>query len=314
MQTLHILNGDATRPEFEKAGIAGEILIWREMLVEGPTVAPILSAEWFRLRRRFVQVLYADNNPHAYDKAETELRRLAQSAKQFTEIVLWFEYDLFCQINLIAALSALKELGVPAQRISLVCPGEHAEIEDFRGLGQLRAAHFTPLYAERVSLNPTSLHFADRVYQAYASADPRSLEALLQEPFPPVFPFLQAALQLHLQRFPGLLDGLAQEERELLELLKVPVESERQWVGKMLRNDAQRGFGDAQYFQRVDRLRPLIDSQEQQVALNDLGKAVLAGEQNFLSVASAMVPIGGANGRRWRWNPATQEIVGVRGN
>ena len=36
MSILHILNGDSTRYGFEQTGIEGDIMVWREVLSEGP--------------------------------------------------------------------------------------------------------------------------------------------------------------------------------------------------------------------------------------------------------------------------------------
>src|SRR5947208_3407870 len=36
---LHVLNGDETQRVFERAGIAGDVVVWRDILVEGPVSA-----------------------------------------------------------------------------------------------------------------------------------------------------------------------------------------------------------------------------------------------------------------------------------
>jgi hypothetical protein len=307
-QMLHILNGDATRYEFEPAGIPGDVLVWREMLVEGPAVYPIFSEKWIEKRKQYLVEFY-ECPPEVYDQ-RTE-RKLAQLSRvpHYAEIVLWFEFDLFCQVNMIGVLSALQQL--KAQKVSLVCPGEHPDIPDFRGLGQLKREHFLPLFAERLDLSANDLDFADRLYQAYANEDPRVLQQFLHRDFPAAFPHLRAALLLHLKRFPSRENGLSLEEKELLECLKSDLSSRHRWVGQILRQDAQRGFGDLQYFHLIKRLEPLFAQTEERVKLNETGKAVLAGRQDFLRINGEEVWLGGARNKDWRWVDEQQEVVAV---
>ncbi|MFK7920676.1 MAG: hypothetical protein AB8H47_01905 [Bacteroidia bacterium] len=294
-QTLHILNGDATRPEFERSAIAGDIMIWREILVEGPALYPLLTDKWFEARQNFLNEAYKPDDLTQVNGMRREFEKLLDLS-DYDEIVLWFEYDLFCQINMIAALSALK--GRFEGKISLVCPVDHPEIADFRGLGQLSAVHFGPLFAERLALSSEDLAFADSAYLTYAAQDPRELSNLIEQAFPEAFPSLKAALQLHLKRFPDLNNGLSLEEREMLAILGEGLPSRLKWVGQILRQNHQRGFGDSQYFNRIKRLQPLIVETDESVRLSEQGQEVLAGKAKF---EAAAVWIGGAHSNEWAW-------------
>lgn len=292
---LHILNGDATRPQFERSAIAGDIMIWREMLVEGPALYPLLSEVWFETRRNFINQAYKPDDISQVNGMRLEFEKLLELSAH-EEIVLWFEYDLFCQINMIAAISALRSRF--DGKISLVCPVDHHAIADFRGLGQLSAEHFGPLFEERLALSPDDLAFADSAYQAYANPNPQSLYQLLDTPFPTAFPSLKAALELHLKRFPDLNNGLALEEKEMLRLLGEGLPSRFKWVGNILRQDHLRGFGDSQYFHRIDRLEPLFVETDHSVRLSEQGEKVLQGDAKF---EAASVWIGGAQSNEWGW-------------
>ena len=52
--------------------------------------------------------------------------------------MLWFEADLYDQLQIVQILARLAELGVPAERITLICIGEYLGIAHFGGLGELR--------------------------------------------------------------------------------------------------------------------------------------------------------------------------------
>ena len=54
-KTLHILNGDTTLPNLEKSGIKGEVVVWREMLCEGPVHKEVGSDDFWMNRCTFFE-------------------------------------------------------------------------------------------------------------------------------------------------------------------------------------------------------------------------------------------------------------------
>jgi hypothetical protein len=47
-EILHILNGDATLSSFEQTGLDGDIMVWREVLSEGPVEENIASGTFWK--------------------------------------------------------------------------------------------------------------------------------------------------------------------------------------------------------------------------------------------------------------------------
>src|ERR1700752_3595020 len=96
---LHILNGDATATVFANAGLAGDVLVWRDILVEGPltvewTEPAVLAARAAYLAERFgIDAAQYVSGVHVQEDG------LAAALKH-DEVVLWFEQDLFCAVNL----------------------------------------------------------------------------------------------------------------------------------------------------------------------------------------------------------------------
>lgn len=100
MNRLHVLNGDATAYKFKASGIEEDFLVWREALSEGP-VCPFQSEEAFwNLRAAFIHRSYGENRAVYEKKVISEFARLKEAAR-YDEITLWFEHDLFCQVNLL---------------------------------------------------------------------------------------------------------------------------------------------------------------------------------------------------------------------
>ena len=86
--------------------------------------------------------------------------------RQLGEYVLWFEADLYDQLQIIQILARLDDLGVPPQRITLICIGEHAGIARFGGLGELSAEQLRELPATNACarLTPGALQSAVRAW------------------------------------------------------------------------------------------------------------------------------------------------------
>src|SRR2546430_7017791 len=133
---LHVTNGDAT--DVKGSGLAERILVWRDVLHEG-RVRDVAPDE---LRRVGAEFLAGDHDRDTLRRFEERDETLA--AARDGRYVLWFEADLYCQLQLAEILARLAELAVPAERIALICIGEYPGIAHFGGAGRL-----TPPQARR---------------------------------------------------------------------------------------------------------------------------------------------------------------------
>ena len=97
------------------------------------------------------------------------------AANRDGEYVLWFEADLYDQLQIIQILARLADLGVPAQRITLICIGEHPGIARFGGLGELTAEQLRELPATNACarLTPAALAARYRCVGRLPGADAR---------------------------------------------------------------------------------------------------------------------------------------------
>ncbi|MEM6268441.1 MAG: hypothetical protein AAF998_03345 [Bacteroidota bacterium] len=106
---------------------------------------------------------------------------------EYDEVVLWFEFDQFCQTNLWFLLHKLAA-APPQVRLSLVSPGSGAGIEPFYGMGQLSPHQLMGFFAERVPITPEVIAEGRAVWTAYAQADPEALLAFAQKSTQPFAP------------------------------------------------------------------------------------------------------------------------------
>ena len=95
---FHILNGDALKDQFPSS-ITGQLIIMRECMVDGD-VSGNSPEEIFSSRTRFMTKHYKDVTPAIYyQKTTPEFYKMRNIPKD-AEVHLWFEHDLFCQVNL----------------------------------------------------------------------------------------------------------------------------------------------------------------------------------------------------------------------
>ncbi|WP_199120588.1 DUF1835 domain-containing protein [Pedobacter sp. ASV28] len=211
-KTLHILNGEATLTVFRDTGIKGEVLVWNEVLAQGPVA---LTKLW-NIRANYICENYKIDKEDYTHKVLKEVRKL-DKASIYEDIILWFEFDLVCQINLCYILSHLYKTNALG-KIHLICPDSFNGIANFNGLGQLNPKQLESLLATKVLLQPHDFIIADKIWKAYANQDISVLTALLYSDFGNLA-MTKPALTAYLQTFASNNKGLNIIEQFLLEQL-----------------------------------------------------------------------------------------------
>ena len=212
---LHIRCSHDILVTLAHAGIPGERMCWADPLCQGPTPNGLSNSRWRRKRTAFLAARYGIT---LYE-AEMFLDQQDQKLEQWThhtEIILWFEQDLFDQIILIYLLDWFARRSVKIGQISLVCIGDHPEIRHFTGLNQLDVDQLALLFAQRQPVNEAMFDLAHRAWAAFTAASPLDLISLMEREMS-ALPFLHSALRRHMQDYPNVQDGLSLTEHRVLE-------------------------------------------------------------------------------------------------
>lgn len=215
-EPLHVANGDCTTALIEKAGLPGTRSIWADALYDGP-VPDVSDDQLVRVRAEFI----AAGLDLAADEVEADLRKWRSiiDADRYSELVLWFEHDLFDQLNLIQLLSRTGRDRPVRKPVSLISINRHPNHPAFKGLGQLQPAEIRELFQRRQRVTPQQYALAASAWDAFKSGNRNRLVSLLQDDTT-ALPFLAAALQRYLDEEAGGADGLTRSERRLLEQLR----------------------------------------------------------------------------------------------
>lgn len=304
---LHITNGDSFTNRLNKLDIKGDVITWREMLCEGKTLTNVGSESFWKTRYEFLHKNYKVSKSWFIEKTLKEYRSLCNH-KQQDQIILWFEYDLFCQVNMLAVISWLLANRKYAE-ISLVCSGKEDESDKLYSLNELSDEQLHSLYRNKKILSQDDIEYADYVWQLYCSNNPIRLENLSDfENFQ--FDYLGEAVKSHLKRFPSIANGLNSMENNMLKLgLEKKSASKNEFLGTILQNQGNLGFGDSQYERALSRLKPLFTGFNP-VRLSKKGKEILESRTSYYSyVRDNDVYLGGALKYNFLYNTDSSRIL-----
>jgi hypothetical protein len=208
---LHVANGTSATMTMGRAGIRGAYSIWADPLYAGPVPGGLSDAELLELRARYL-------GPAEAPEHDIRLwRRPIERHESYDELILWFEHDLFDQLNLIQLLTWIRERLPDTTPVSLICIGSFPGRPDFKGLGELGPDELASLLDTRQPVTGAQYDLARRAWQAFREPAPGALNDFRDGDTAPL-PFLAAANTRFLQEYPGTSDGLSRSERRLLDL------------------------------------------------------------------------------------------------
>jgi hypothetical protein len=318
---LHVANGTSTTGTIHEAGIPGSSSIWADPLHDGPVPGLLSDEELLDVRARYL----ASGADSDGDPAETiaELRswrEVIDDHQSYDELVLWYEHDLFDQLNLIQLLSRIGRDPRVSGKARLICVGSFPGHPRFKGLGELTPDELGSLFETRQPVDGAQYDLAARAWEAFRAADPRPLAALLDTDTS-ALPFLAAALGRQLEDYPWTRDGLSRTERRVMTLAQQgPIEI---WAAFPRMHDDETAFyiADQSFWEIVKALEsatePLVRVDVTSevpdhlprgtIALTDTGREILEGRIDRIERCGFDRWLGGvhlsASAPVWRWDP-----------
>jgi hypothetical protein len=307
---LHITNGDSVAGPLLQTSLGGDAFAWRDVYHEGP----VRSGERSRLidaRAAFLCSCGWGDEDAIRDELLARDARFVAALREGREIVLWFEHDLYDQLQVIDILALAGETGFDPEQLELIEIGSFPGRPGFRGLGELNVAELESLWPQRRAVTDEDTAGAQRAWEAVRRADPRGLAEVRLDP-PPSRPFLAAALRRLLEELPDVDDGLSRPERQLLDLLDDgPLLTGALFVASQDREEAP-FHGDAWILRTLAGLTPLVSLTEGSAELTDDGRRVLAGDADRVELLGIDRWVGGTHvvpGAVWRWDAVASELV-----
>ncbi len=323
---LHLRCGQDILPALAESGLPGTFAPWDDALCEGPLRQWPDEGARREERAAWLAARFGDSPSEALAWLEGRDMGLARAGAE-DETVLWFEHDLYDQVILVFLLTQLT--GLAPDRTSLICIGAHADVPEFRGLGQLSSAQLAALFPGRTPVAEPHFTLAAEAWAALTSGDPREIWRLAQLE-QPVLPFLPGALRRYLAELPSVRNGLSQTESHGLAALAAGADTPRHAFQAVQRFEERPWQGDSMFYATLRLLAegpapllvpesgPLPAPGDEAIAgtrfeVTAEGRAVLAGRADWFRMArptrwQGSILLEGPE-PMWRWDEAAERPV-----
>ncbi len=330
---LHIVNGLSTLETLDRTDIRGARITGDDIFAEGPVQDCLQTPAAWRTRAEYLQKHFGISKEHYLQRKEERERNL-RSFAYHEEVVLWFESDLFCQLNLLYLLQWFSKKQLGNTRLTLVCPGESTGAKPFQGLGTLNPRQLTNLFEDRVEITEQQRKLAEKAWSAYSSPDPTQIQLLLQQGTEDLR-YLHQVFSAHLERFPSTGCGLNRVEAKTLESLSHGPHKFSDLFTSVTGRETVlvHGSRDVQFSAYLAGLaegdNPLVRMEnfpgiftqdvprralgKWTIRITDQGKEVLEGRQDNVELRGIDRWMGGVHLKSpdqvWRWDPSTTCLV-----
>ena len=229
----HVLPGDAQVNEFKQTSLEGEMLVCREALVEGDLSGDTLD-EFFNNRAAFMNQTQ-DEDPSLYNANVASQFRPLRDLVGSDEIDLWFEYELFCAVNLWFCLSLVEDSGAA---VYLVRPSHLTFQDRWNGFANADAETLRECFTHRLRLNESEIKLGADLWRAFKRRDVETLTRLTSTPSA-AYPYLD-----EVGRAAAQIDTLPTEI--LAEIKSSGINNFSEIFLEFRRRAGVFGFGDAQ--------------------------------------------------------------------
>jgi Domain of unknown function (DUF1835) len=283
-----VSNGDAAAADVAAALGKVQMLVWRDVLHEGPVPA-VIPEELAPIRAEFLAAQgWADGDEAriALRKRDAQIAALEPSDK----VVLWFEDDLYDQLQLIQVLDRLTEHNGPIDLMALPREGR------------------TPLlvrHAHARAIGEPELALARHAWAAFTAPDPHALQDLWLAGTPEL-PDLGPALGRLLEELPATTDGLSRTERQLLRRMPATLV---ELVEGDHRDELRPFASDAVIESRLRGLADVAQGDWTGYELTEAGVEVMAGRRRHELIDRWLGGVRLTGPRaRFEWDPVARRV------
>lgn len=269
---LHLTNGESAGGSLRR-GVPGRVIAWQDVLHEGPVPAGLALEGMSDVRARFL----AHWDPRSFPAVSASFDERDRALRSASHVVLWFEHDLYDQLQLLQILATLSN--EPDTAIDMICIDAFPGVAPFYGLGQLTPMQLASLWPKRQPVTAAQLSLGARAWKAFTSPDPGAVLRLLATDIS-ALPFLGDALRRLLEEYPAPPTGLGRTERQLLQAIARGIRSFPELFAANAAAEEASFMGDTTVESRLAALirarTPLV--MPEPYTLTAAGRRVLAGE------------------------------------
>jgi hypothetical protein len=295
---LHITNGGSV--SLGESGLGGEVLVWLDSLPDGPVPRGLDLDALTVARAEFIARFFGmDPEQVRHDLAGRN--GTLRGWRDHDEVVLWFEHDLYDQLQLLQLLDYFASETGAAGRVSLVQADTY--------LGPLAPERLAELFPSRQPVSAEQLQFGADAWAAFREPEPSKVAEFGARS---ELPYVAPAFRRLLEEFPSTPNGLGRTQRQMLEAIEAGGRMTL-WAAFMESQKREEAFflGDSSFFAYARELascpNPLLSIHDGQVSITEAGKLVRAGHADHIELNGIDRWIGGVHLTRdhpWRRDAA----------
>ena len=180
----HILNGDSLAYSFPGAKMDGGIIVFREAFIDGELSGDNFHDFW-QSRARYMGLTATEYHNAVVKEFEKIINAPGNSVFN-----LWFEYDLFCQVNRWFVLSIINSLSIKKKVFDVNTSYLDKTSKQFwNGFGKANSSDLRICFADRTPLNDADLQLGQDLWVAYKTGNLEELTRLARNQSS-AFPYL----------------------------------------------------------------------------------------------------------------------------
>lgn len=314
---LNITNGDCAVEIMQKANIPGVFLPWRDVLHDGPVPKGLSLERLSEIRANFI--IEKNWGPAEAIKQDfIERDNVLKSFEDYDKIILWFEHDLYDQLQILQLLDFFNQNRPESSNLSMICIDQY--------LGTLSPEEMAALYTHKKPVTDKQLELSSIAWSAFRSKTPEPWEALLKIDTT-ALPFLKGAILRLLEEFPCIYTGLSRTAHQALKIISQGEQRPGRVFGASQNSEDRRFMGDSSFWEILHELLrsspPLLilpvgkeltlpTSPDQELTITPHGEEVLSGKRNWLDNTQINRWIGGVHltpNNIWYWDSAAKKIT-----
>jgi hypothetical protein len=283
---LHITNGSSV--SLGESGLGGDVLVWLDSLPDGPVPRGLDLDALTLVRAAFLAGFFGIDAEQVRHDLAGRNRRL-RAWRDHDEVVLWFEHDLFDQLQLLQLLDYFASENDAAGRVSLVQADTY--------LGCMPPEKLAELFPSRQPVSTEQLQFGSDAWAAFRDPAPSRLAEFAARS---ELPYVAPAFHRLLEDFPSRRNGLGRTQLQMLEAIEAagPTTLRAAFLESQEREGAV-FLGDSSFFAYARELascaNPLLSIHDGQASITDAGRAVLEGRADHIELNGIDRWIGGVH-------------------
>ena len=295
--TLHIVSSTTVINVMQQANLYGDFLAWQDFLHEGPTPKNFSLQQLSKIRAYFL-------SEHRYTSLNKALEtfeyrnNILENYKNYKKIILWFEQDLYDQLQLLQILDWLETHLNKDIEVTLVLTDKYFAEYSFQELQEASL--------QKNIMTKKDFQLGKKIWSAFSDTTPLSWFKLLDKSNSDPLS-LKKSIQRLLEEYPNTMNGLSRTEHQALMSIFKEKRLKEDIFMESQKEEEKPFIADIIFWKILDDFikHKLTIQESNNIYITDLGKDVLNGKKNWITIKNIDHWIGGVQlspDNLWCWD------------